>query len=165
MISLFVFLFLICFPDLQWKLWSELSRKTDLVQCICCQILAFCCWVFTRWSLFTSRSLRHTKEQRFDILQKLFSFQGIQFFTQLWNLPSHHWYDLFFFFATTLALEPLSCSFFLKNLVKIQSLQVIHCICLSPCSLPLTTFCRKEVFNFTAKIPYWSSLCRFVSGT
>ena len=61
---------------------------------------------------------------------------------------------IFFLFATTLALEPLSCSFFLKNLVKIQSLQVIHCICLSPCSLPLTTFCRKEVCNFTAKIPY-----------
>ena len=164
MISLFVFLFLICFPDLQWKLWSELSRKTDLVQCICCQILAFCCWVFTRWSLFTSRSLRHTKEQRFDILQKLFSFQGIQFFTQLWNLPSHHWYDLFSS-CDNISSWTIILFFLFKNLVKIQSLQVIHCICLSPCSLPLTTFCRKEVCNFTAKIPYWSSLCRFVSGT
>ena len=162
--SLFVFLFLICFPDFQWKLWSELSRKTDLVQCICCQILAFCCWVFTRWSLFTSRSLRHTKEQRFDILQKLFSFQGIQFFTQLWNLPSHHWYDLFSS-CDNISSWTIILFFLFKNLVKIQSLQVIHCICLSPCSLPLTTFCRKEVCNFTAKIPYWSSLSRFVSGT
>ena len=55
------------FSDIQWKLRSELSRKTDLVQCICCQILAFCCWVQTWWSLFTSRSLWHTQKQRFVI--------------------------------------------------------------------------------------------------
>ena len=48
------------FSDIQWKLRSEQSRKTDLVQCICCQILAFCCWVQTWWSMFTSRSFWRT---------------------------------------------------------------------------------------------------------
>ena len=48
------------FSDIQRKLRSEQSRKTDLVQCICCQILAFCCWVQTWWSMFTSRSFWRT---------------------------------------------------------------------------------------------------------
>ena len=138
MISLFLLFNFDFFPDLQWKLRSELSTKTDLVQCICCQILAFCCWVYTWWSLLTNRSLWHTEKRRLDIFNcrncsvcKEYSFlPSCGTF-----LPSHHWKDIFPF-CNNISSWTIIFFILFKNLVKIQSLQVIHCMSyslLTPC--------------------------------
>ena len=73
-------------------------------------------------------------------------FKEYSFYPVMWNLPSHHWKDLFPFCDN---ISSWTIIFFIlfKNLVKIQSLQVLHC----------TTFHRKEVCNFAPKILYcWS---------
>ena len=63
--------------------------------------------------------------------------------------------NIFFLFATTSALEPLSFSFFSKILLNytVFASNSLYDV-VSPHSLPLKTFRRKEVCNFAPKILY-----------
>ena len=162
MISLSVFcFFFICFPDIQWKLRSEHSRKTDLVQCICCQILALCCWVQTWWSMFTSGSLWHTQKQRFEYCRNCSVFKEYSFLPSRVTLL-HIIEKIVFPFATTSALEPLSFSFFLKILLK-YTVFAFNVYLAPQCNQ--THFAGKSYLQFRPKDFIFKMICRFnVSG-